>query len=107
VESAKPGTTAADEIEVRFEPSNRTVRVAPGTSLLEAARRAQLPIASACGADGVCARCGLAILSGAASLPLETERERSIKLQNRIDPKLRLACRVSVFSALTAKAPYW
>jgi hypothetical protein len=47
------------------------------------------------------------ILSGAASLPLETERERSIKLQNRVDPKLRLACRVSVVYALTARAPYW
>jgi ferredoxin len=107
VQAAETTGETAEQIEIRFEPSHRSVRVSPGTSLLEAARRAQLPIASACGADGVCARCGLLILAGEASLPQETERERAIKSQNRIDPKLRLACRVAVVSELTATAPYW
>ena len=55
----------------------------------------------------MCARCGLEILAGASSLPPETERERAIKARNRVDPKLRLACHVSVNSPLTATAPYW
>ncbi len=76
-----------------------------GTTLLEATRRAELPVASSCGADGVCARCGLEILEGRNSI--ERERERNIKERNRIDPKLRLACRVTISCDLTVTAPYW
>ncbi len=90
---------------IRFEPSHRSIRVFAGTTLLEAARRAELPIASSCGADGVCARCGLEILEGRSSI--ESESERNIKERNRIDPKLRLACRVTISSDLTVTAPDW
>ena len=78
-----------------------------GTSLLEAAREAGLPVASACGAEAVCARCGLEIVEGGALVEVETAREREIKARNRIDPKLRLACRVRVASDLSVTAPYW
>ena len=83
------------------------MRVAPGTTLLEAARRAALPVASACGADGVCGRCGLQILEGADTLAPVTERERKIKAANRVDDELRLACRIAVASDLVVTAPYW
>jgi ferredoxin len=92
---------------IRFEPSRKSVRVPAGTSLLEAARRAGLPIASSCGADGVCGRCGLAILSGPTSTGVESERDREIKRRNRIDADLRLACRIAVSADLTVTAPYW
>ena len=78
-----------------------------GTNLLEAARRAELPVASACGADGICARCGLEILEGADALPPESERERSVKRRNRIDAHLRLSCYIDVAGDLTVTAPYW
>jgi ferredoxin len=90
---------------IRFEPSQRSVRVAAGTTLLDAAHLAELPVAGSCGADGVCGRCGLEILAGRQSA--ETERERDIKARNRIDPKLRLACRLTVSGDLTVTAPYW
>ena len=83
------------------------MRVSPGTTLLQAARRAALPVASACGADGVCGRCGLQILEGADTLAPETERERKIKAANRVDDELRLACRIAVASDLVVTAPYW
>ena len=88
-------------------PSEREIRVPEGTSLLEAARRAGLPVASACGADGICARCGLAILEGAEGLPAESERESRIKDANRIDEDLRLACRIRLECDLVVTAPYW
>lgn len=78
-----------------------------GTSLLEAARRAGLPIASSCEAGGVCGRCGLAILAGESALIRETERERDIKQRNRIDSDLRLSCCVTVSGDMTVTAPYW
>jgi ferredoxin len=104
--TARPALRDGD-VEIRFAPSQRSVRVKAGTTLLEAVHLAQLPIASACGADGVCARCGVLILEGASDLPSETAREREIKARNRVDPKLRLACRVTVVSPVTATAPYW
>ena len=92
---------------IRFEPSRKSIAVPPGTSLLEAARRAELPVASACGADGACARCGLEILEGANALPPESERERDLKRRNRIDTHLRLSCYIDVAGDLTVTAPYW
>lgn len=82
--------------------------MAPGEmTLLEATRAAGLPIASACGENGACARCGLAIIEGDEGLEPETEREQRIKERNRIDPKLRLACRVRPSQSLKVRATYW
>ena len=94
-------------VTVRFEPSGREVRVLRGTTLLEAARRAGLPLASACGADGLCARCDVEILDGGASLEAESESERRCKLRNRVDPRQRLACRVILSSDARVRASYW
>jgi adenylate cyclase len=91
--------------EIRFEPSGARIRVPAGTSLLEAARLAGLPVASACGADGICARCGLEILEGAVAAP--SEREQTLKQRNRIHPQMRLACRIRLCGDLTVTAPYW
>ena len=76
-------------------------------TLLEATRAAGLPIASACGENGACARCGLEILIGDETLDAETDREKRIKQRNRIDPHLRLACRVRPARDLTVRASYW
>lgn len=95
------------EHEVRFLPSDRRVRVASGTTLLEAARRAGLPVARACGANGICARCGLLILEGGHLLAPESESEARVKERNRIDADLRLSCRIPLRSDLVVTAPYW
>ena len=98
---------AARENQVVFEPGGRRAAVQRGTTLLEAARSVGLPVASACGADGICGRCGMEILAGNETLPPETEAERTIKQCNRIAPELRLSCRVRVESDLTVTAAYW
>ncbi len=93
---------------VRFQPSEQVLDFEPGTmTLLELVRDAGLPIASACGENGACARCGLAILEGAEGLEPETEREIRIKHRNRIDAHLRLACRVRPERDLVVRATYW
>ena len=92
---------------IRFAPSGLAVRVAPGTSLLAAIRRAGLPAASACGGDGLCGRCGVVIEAGAAELPRESMAEADAKRRNRVAPHLRLACRVIPTGDLEISAPYW
>ena len=94
--------------EIRFLPSGRTTLISSGEmTLLEATRAVDLPIASACGENGACARCGLEIIEGSENLAPETDRERIIKERNRIDPGLRLACRVRPLGDLTVRALYW
>jgi len=92
---------------VRFEPSGRSIIVAAGTSLLEAAQRAGLPIASACGGDSLCGRCGVSVLSGGSALALEGEPEARAKRRNRVPAEQRLACRVAVSTDLEVTASYW
>lgn len=97
----------AMRVTVRFEPSGREVRVPLGTTLLEAARSAGLPLASACGAEGLCGRCGLEILDGGAGLGAECEEERQSKRRNRVDPRQRLACCVKLSADARVRASYW
>jgi len=92
---------------VRFLPSAIEIEVPPGTTLLDAALAAGLPIARSCGADGVCARCGLRIVEGAASLSPEAADETRIKQRNRVAGELRLACRTTIHGDVTATALYW
>lgn len=94
--------------EIQFLPSAKRVQIQAGeATLLEATRRAGLPVASACGENGACARCGLEILAGGERLDPPDEREQRIKQRNRIDPSLRLACRIRPRTDLTVRARYW
>jgi adenylate cyclase len=101
------GDSEIVEYTIRFEPSGRSIRVPAGTTLLQAVRNADLPIAAACGEHGLCARCGLEILEGAEDLPAEPPEEQKTKLQNRIEAKLRLSCHLKVQGDLVVTATYW
>ena len=100
-------TLAAMDVQVRFPVQGCRVRVPAGTLLIDAVRAANLPIASACRGDGLCGRCGVAILAGHADVPAETAEETRCKERNRIDPRLRLACKIRVCADLSVAAPYW
>ena len=96
-------------MQQRFLPSGREVEldVPPGTTLLDAAIAAGLPIARSCGAEGVCAKCALRIVDGAERLSPEAPDETRIKSRNRVDAELRLACRAEIRGDVTATASYW
>ncbi len=90
---------------MRFRPSDQRVRVPQGTTLLDAARVAGLPVARACGGAGLCGRCGLRILSGRVSV--ESAEEARAKRANRVDPELRLACLARLEGDVVVAAAYW
>ena len=90
---------------VVFRPGGRSADVKKGTLLIDAVRGAGLPIASPCGDDLICGRCGVRILSG--SVTREAPVERRAKLRNRVDAALRLACAVRVHDDLEITAEYW
>jgi ferredoxin len=93
------------QVEVRFRPSGRTVRVPRGTTLLDAAHAAGLPAAQACGGDLLCGKCACTVASPGAAEASETER-RTME-RNRVDPGKRLACAVRIETDLEASAPGW
>ena len=95
------------DIQVRFPTRGRSVSVPSGTLLIDAVRSAELPMASACRADGLCGRCGVAILAGAGEVAPESPEESRTKQRNRIDAGLRLACRIRVCADVSVAAPYW
>ena len=74
---------------------------------MEAVKEAGLPIAEACGADGLCGRCGVRVTEEAGALSEETETESRAKSRNRVDPALRLACLVRVTGDIEVTADYW
>jgi len=90
---------------IRFRPDGREIAVRKGTLLIDAVREAGLPIASPCGDDLICARCGIRVISGRVTR--EAPIERRAKARNRIDPELRLACAVRVHDDLEITADYW
>jgi uncharacterized 2Fe-2S/4Fe-4S cluster protein (DUF4445 family) len=95
------------DVEVSFQPSGKQVRVPKGTTLLEAARQVGLPVASGCGAHGLCARCGVTLLSGEDSVSEETSAEAEAKRVNRVDSSQRLSCMTAVTGDIEITASYW
>ena len=88
---------------VRFEPWGRTFVVKRGGSLLRAARRARLPIASSCRGTGICLACRIRVLEGSENLTERTDRE----LATGMGPDERLACMACVEGPVTITASYW
>jgi ferredoxin len=86
-------------------PSAATVEVPRGALLTDAIRAAGLPIATACGDELVCGRCGVRILRG--KVAREKPVERAAKRRNRVPDDLRLACVIRVRGDLEVTADYW
>ncbi len=53
-----------DRIRVRFLPSGEEVHGRPGSTLLELAREAGIPLSAVCGGDGICGGCRVIIQEG-------------------------------------------
>ena len=88
-----------------FPPTQRSIEVPAGTRLIDAIRRAGLPIARACGDDLICGKCGVRVLSGSVIEPRRAELEALRR--NRVPEGLRLACVIRVRDDLELTADYW
>jgi 2Fe-2S ferredoxin len=84
-----------------------TREVPEGTTLLDAAREAGLPIARACGERALCGRCDLQILEGHRGLSPETPDERETLRRDAASGARRLACQARVQGPVCATAGYW
>jgi len=90
----------ADQVKVVFEPDKREVIVPKGTSLLEAALKADVYINASCNGKGSCGKCKLILESGEARqepTPLLSDREKE---KNYI-----LACQARTTGDIVVKIP--
>lgn len=77
------------ECKIIFEPEGREVFALPGTSVIEAAARAELIIDSPCGGKGICGKCRIKIKKG--DFP-PTDVEKRILSKDELNEGVRLAC---------------
>ena len=80
-------------VTVRY-PGGREVRIAPGTSVLEASRANGIPHACVCGGRSRCSTCRVRIHDGHESLPSASPEERKVLDRVGAPPNVRLACQL-------------
>ncbi len=80
--------------ELRSLPDNITIDCATGESVLEAGRRAHLPIAHACGGKAKCSTCRIWILEGAEACPPQGAVEHELTDRLGLADNIRLACQL-------------
>ncbi|MHB9023886.1 MAG: ASKHA domain-containing protein [Armatimonadota bacterium] len=88
---------------VSFAPDGVTIQVAPGTTILQAARKAGVHIDAPCGEHGRCGKCRVRILDGHDG-ELHPEELLLLKPQE-IDNGVRLSCLTQVFGPLSVEVP--
>lgn len=90
-------------VTVRFLPQQKTVRVRPGTTVLQAARQAGVVIRSRCGGNASCLMCKVRA-EPAESLSPVTHKER-LKMGDTDDGRLRLSCQARCWAGVTVTIP--
>ena len=100
---------------VVFMPSGRRARVAPGTTVLDAARRLGVDLDSVCGGRGICGRCQVEVAEGehakhgitsaAAHLSPVGPVEQAYAADRGLTPGRRLGCTAQVAGDVVVDVP--
>jgi uncharacterized 2Fe-2S/4Fe-4S cluster protein (DUF4445 family) len=88
---------------IDFEPIGRRVDIAPGESLLEAARSAGVELVSICGGKGSCGGCRVRVMGGKLSSP--TLEEESVFTPIELEEGYRLACQARPLTDVKIDVP--
>ena len=89
-------------VTLRFEPSDASVRVPPGVSVIDAASWNGIAIDSTCGGHGTCQKCKVRIVEG--ELPATPLDARAFD-EAQLAEGWRLACRAQAADSLTVDVP--
>ncbi|WP_409346595.1 2Fe-2S iron-sulfur cluster-binding protein [Paenibacillus sp. MBLB4367] len=89
--------------EVHFLPDDKRVQVRPGTTLLDAGRKAHVNIRTRCGGKAACLMCKVKVDGGIGLA--KANRNEELKLGSLLDEGYRLACQASVAGPVTVLVP--
>jgi uncharacterized 2Fe-2S/4Fe-4S cluster protein (DUF4445 family) len=90
--------TSKAELTVDFEPLGFRARVAPGATLMDAARQGGVGLNAICGGTGTCGACRVRVMDGQVTPPTTAE-ERALA------GGFRLACQTRVLSDVRVYVP--
>ncbi|MCZ8520546.1 MULTISPECIES: 2Fe-2S iron-sulfur cluster-binding protein [Paenibacillus] len=91
--------------EVTFLPDGKKVTVRPGTSLLDASRRARVTIRTRCDGKAACLMCKVRIPEGLESGLAEPGKNERLKLGGQEKEGFRLACQAKVTGTVSVEIP--
>lgn len=83
------------------------LRPEPHETLLDAARRHDVPLAASCGGRAVCGDCLVRVVAAAGELPPPDAEEAAWRVRKRYDGPGRLACRLRPTADCTISTTYW
>lgn len=92
---------------VTFTPLGRAAEARENETVLDAARRAGAPLGNSCGGTGICARCRVRVLAGAAHLASPTTVEQRVSRERGLAEDERLACQAVVLGECEVTTGYW
>lgn len=90
---------------VDFEPIGKRVEVKSGSTILEAARLAGLPITADCGGVGACGQCRVIIRNSSTALEQPTPTELDWFSESELSAGFRLACEAVIRENVKVEVP--
>ncbi|MBW5446651.1 2Fe-2S iron-sulfur cluster binding domain-containing protein [Cohnella sp. CFH 77786] len=91
--------------KVTFLPDGRHAEVRPGTTLLDASRRARVPIRTRCDGQASCLMCKVNVPSDQASALQEPGPAETRKIGPLLQEGVRLSCQARVQADVTVFVP--
>ncbi|MEZ0390884.1 MAG: 2Fe-2S iron-sulfur cluster-binding protein [Pseudobdellovibrionaceae bacterium] len=93
---------------ISFAKKHReSLKVIPGVNLMTVLLENDIPVASSCHGDGVCAKCRLQITKGAENLSQANETEIFLKEKFQLKSGQRISCQSYVLGDIEIDAGYW
>ena len=92
---------------ITIHPFNTAIPCAIGESVLHAVHAARHPLASSCGADGVCDKCRILILDGMDHVAPPSKIERRVMRERPFSANERMACQTFIDGDVTITTTYW
>ena len=88
--------------------SGKTIEIEPSSkSLMKILLEHQIPVASSCNGDGICAKCRVEVTQGQENLSPANEAESLLKNKFRFDDRFRISCQCHVLGDVSLKTSYW
>jgi 2Fe-2S ferredoxin len=89
--------------EIRFLPDDKKIQIKPGTTLLDASKKARVHIRTRCDGNAACLMCKVTVEDGTGlSAPGDNEKR---KLGELIGRGYRLACQAKALRSCTVHVP--
>ncbi|BBI33188.1 2Fe-2S iron-sulfur cluster-binding protein [Cohnella abietis] len=90
---------------VTFKPDNRSIAVRPGTTLLDASRRARVNIRTRCGGVAGCLMCKVHVAEDQAAFLQPPTVAETHKLGGLLSEGIRLSCQARTNGDVTVSVP--